>query len=455
MGKSRSMGKRVVAKRVAAKKTPSLKLKFKRRVKNMGVPLIEEKYIIELVPKYRMTFWDALPLPLRYEIGQKIIQSGTHVTVARDNVSFGYGTHSSVTGATIETAGLKDYSVSAGQPSQIIGLVHGPTSSIIPYDDFDVAPRIMACYPEVVQALEYLTKEPIPRIERLNGKKFPNFETVTLPKDLLDSVKEAIITTRKDKFERVFKSWGLGRVLEKGMGVHMLFYGPPGTGKTLLAEAIANELERELKIITSAEIQSSEPGGAERSIKAYFEDAKKNKKVLLFDECDSLIYDRRRIGMILAAEVNCLLGEMERFPGVAVYTTNNTPCLDAAFERRLNLKVCFPVPDKALRRQIWQNFFPVKEALAPCVNFDDLARYVLTGGFIKNIVLAAARRAAHLEREQIQHEDFMFALEREKAGHGAFAERIEDAEQREETAVQSVGGELRKVVAKEADRGNR
>ncbi len=248
-----------------------------------------------------------------------------------------------------------------------------------------------------------------------------SFENVILPQEIVSAVMETLSQTKKEVMDKIFRKWGLIEVLEKGKGMTMLFYGPPGTGKTLLAEVIACHLGKKLRMVDAGTIQTSECGGTERNIKKVFSQSKKNNDVILFDECDSLIYDRRRIGMILGAEVNCLLSEVERFDGVCIFTTNNTPCLDPAFERRVSLKLEFPLPDKEARKRIWLKMFPNPEAtFAKCVCIDTLSKYKISGGHIKNIALNAARRAAHLEKETIEMEDFMICLEREEQAHEVF-----------------------------------
>lgn len=165
--------------------------------------------------------------------------------------------------------------------------------------------------------------------------------------------------------EKIFTEWGFEEVFEKGTAVSLLFYGVPGTGKTLTAQAIADELGMELKILGTADIESSEPGGAERSIRAFFKEAQKKydahaknpktkAQILLFDECDSLLTDRNSIGVILAAQVNCLLTELEKYKGVVIFTTNRLGKLDPAFERRVTAKIEFEFPNED-PRQLWHN----------------------------------------------------------------------------------------------------
>ena len=93
-------------------------------------------------------------------------------------------------------------------------------------------------------------------------------------------------------------------------------------------------------------------------------------------------------------EVAYLLQRMEHFDGLAVLATNLRENLDEAFTRRLTFAVNFPFPEAAERERLW-------EALgraAPRADDVDLAWFAantcLSGGHIRNAVLAAAHLAA-------------------------------------------------------------
>lgn len=219
-----------------------------------------------------------------------------------------------------------------------------------------------------------------------------DFNTVILSEDKKAQIHEAI--SQIDNQKKIFEDWGFNETFEKGTAVSLLFYGPPGTGKTLMAKAIADRYNRELVMVSTAEIETPEPGGAERNLKKYFEEAKVKNQVLLFDECDSLITDRGRVGMIMAAQINALLTELENYTGVVVFTTNRLGSLDPAFDRRLSLKLEFPMPTAEQRVAIWKRMFPAKAPLAADINWERLASIEIAGGHIKNVVLKAARKAA-------------------------------------------------------------
>lgn len=223
-------------------------------------------------------------------------------------------------------------------------------------------------------------------------KAVVDFDSVVISDSKRQQILEAMEQVNQN--DLIFNKWGFGETIEKGKGVSMLFYGPPGTGKTLMAQAIANKLECTLKVISTADIESSAPGEAERNIRKHFSEAKDGKSVLLFDECDSLIYNRAGVGPILSAQINELLSQIERFDGITLFTTNRLGTLDEAVNRRLALKLEFAMPNRKQRAEIWKRMFPKQAPLAEDVDWHRLAVVEVTGGYIKNSVLRAARMAA-------------------------------------------------------------
>jgi SpoVK/Ycf46/Vps4 family AAA+-type ATPase len=94
-------------------------------------------------------------------------------------------------------------------------------------------------------------------------------------------------------------------------------------------------------------------------------------------------------------EVAYLLQRMERFDGIAVLTTNLRANLDEAFLRRLDALVDFPVPDAAMRAELWSAHLPASLPRADDVDLGFLARsFELSGGNVRNIALGAAFLAA-------------------------------------------------------------
>ena len=228
---------------------------------------------------------------------------------------------------------------------------------------------------------------------------------------------------------KIFEEWGLGEVMEYGKAMSLLFYGPPGTGKTWAATCIAKALGKEIMVISAAEIQTSEPGGANRNIEAAFKQAKLKGDVLFLDECDGLITDRAHVGMILASEINTLLTCLEKFEGVVIFATNRADTLDPAMARRISLMVEFHNPDEKSREGIWNVLLPKKMPLAKDVSIKKLAKFDLTGGFIKNVILNAARAAAAEEAPAVTMKHFAAAIKKVKESKdvlGTHTSRKED-----------------------------
>jgi SpoVK/Ycf46/Vps4 family AAA+-type ATPase len=134
----------------------------------------------------------------------------------------------------------------------------------------------------------------------------------------------------------------------------LCFHGAPGTGKTALAEYIARELDRPLMIRRASDLISKFVGETEQQMAAMFRDAEAEKAVLLLDEADSFLQDRRRAQRTYeVTEVNEMLQGMERFAGVFICTTNLMDSLDQAALRRFTFKIRFKPLTPAQRERMF------------------------------------------------------------------------------------------------------
>ena len=101
----------------------------------------------------------------------------------------------------------------------------------------------------------------------------------------------------------------------------LCFYGAPGTGKTALAEHITKAIGRPLIIKQASDLMSKYVGETEQNMAAMFKEAEAEKAVLLLDEADSFLQDRRGAQRTYeVTEVNEMLQGMERFDGIFVCT---------------------------------------------------------------------------------------------------------------------------------------
>ncbi|MFB4203114.1 AAA family ATPase [Arhodomonas sp. KWT2] len=122
----------------------------------------------------------------------------------------------------------------------------------------------------------------------------------------------------------------------------LCFYGPPGTGKTAFARHLAESMGREVMVRRASSILGSYVGETERSIAAMFMEAAEMDAVLVLDEADSFLGDRRGAHQQWeVTQVNELLTQMEAFEGVFIATTNLKSNLDPASMRRFALKLRF------------------------------------------------------------------------------------------------------------------
>jgi hypothetical protein len=131
----------------------------------------------------------------------------------------------------------------------------------------------------------------------------------------------------------------------------LCFYGPPGSGKTALAEHIATTLGRGLIIKQASDLMSKYIGETEHNLAAMFAEAQAEDAVLLLDEADSFLQDRRGAQRTYeVTEVNEMLQGMERFNGIFICTTNLFDSIDQAALRRFTFKIQFK-PLKPTQRE--------------------------------------------------------------------------------------------------------
>ncbi|MCB1659134.1 MAG: AAA family ATPase [Pseudomonadales bacterium] len=131
------------------------------------------------------------------------------------------------------------------------------------------------------------------------------------------------------------------RVLKNPRG-SLCLYGPSGTGKTAFGRWLADKLGRPLLIKRASDLLGVYLGQTEQNIAASFKEAEDNNAVLLIDEVDSFLQDRRRAQRSWEiTQVNEMLTQMENFSGLFIASTNLMNDLDPATLRRFDVKLRF------------------------------------------------------------------------------------------------------------------
>ncbi len=249
------------------------------------------------------------------------------------------------------------------------------------------------------QAFAFLVSQP----DLMN--EFIEFSSLEEPNATVDQVvladteKQRILSvvSRHDEYLQKRAEWGFDDIITYGRGALMLFYGAPGTGKTMMAHAVAHSMgKRVLNVDLPTFVNHSE---AQRFLPGLFREARLQNAVLFFDECESIFADRRGGNPLMTI----LLTEIERFEGIAILATNLPETLDAALDRRILVKVHFPAPDREARLNIWKKHIPPAAPMADDIDLPSLAaRFELTGGYIKNVMLIAVADAVHQNNDTLQ-----------------------------------------------------
>ncbi len=217
--------------------------------------------------------------------------------------------------------------------------------------------------------------------------------------------------------EQVFDSWNIRKKYAYGRCISAMFAGPPGTGKTMAVHAIANELGLELYKVDLSQLVDKYIGETEKRLEEVFTRAEKSNMILFFDEADAVMGKRSETtdakDKYANTEIAYILQRIEEYDGIVIMATNYVQNVDTAFMRRIRYIVNFEMPDKKIRKEIWQTTF-AKEVPVGDIDFDYLAEtFELSGGEIKNIILNAVFYAA-AENSKVSMPHILRAIYREK-----------------------------------------
>jgi len=151
-------------------------------------------------------------------------------------------------------------------------------------------------------------------------------------------------------------------LVRKGrLNFSLCLYGEPGTGKSEFARYLAERMG--LKVIhkRASDIKDCWVGSTERNIASAFREARDAKAMLVFDEADSFLRDRRHATHNWeVAHVNEMLTWMESHKYPFVCTTNLMDDIDEASLRRFTFKVCCGYLKQAQVAAAFKHFFGVE-----------------------------------------------------------------------------------------------
>lgn len=187
----------------------------------------------------------------------------------------------------------------------------------------------------------------------------------------------------------------------------LLIYGPPGTGKTQTAHWIAAKLGLPLLTVRCDTLISSLLGQTSKNLRRVFEYAQSGPAVLFLDEVDALASARgneRDVGELQRVVVSLLQNIDALDPStVVVAATNHDQLLDPAVWRRFAFQLPMPLPDEALREELWRRY--LTGFGASTLDYQTLAKQSngATGSLIEQVSLDAKRHAV-LARQSVVDE---------------------------------------------------
>ena len=140
--------------------------------------------------------------------------------------------------------------------------------------------------------------------------------------------------------------------------MNLLFYGASGTGKSAFAQHLAEELSCELIYKRASDLLCPFVGMTERFIRAAFEEAEESQGILLIDEADSFLNDRRNNHSNWESSMtNEFLATMENYRGILICTSNLRENMDSACARRFHWKVKFLPLTLEGRIRLFEKYF--------------------------------------------------------------------------------------------------
>ncbi|MCR5455354.1 MAG: ATP-dependent zinc metalloprotease FtsH [Bacteroidales bacterium] len=212
----------------------------------------------------------------------------------------------------------------------------------------------------------------------------------------------------------------LGGKIPKGA----LLVGPPGTGKTLLAKAVAGEADVPFFSMSGSDFVEMFVGVGASRVRDLFNQAKQKAPCIVFiDEIDAV--GRARSSRSFSSNderestLNQLLTEMDGFDTntgiIMIGATNRVEILDSALLRagRFDRQIMIELPDLNERGEIFDvHLKGIKVQKDLDLGFLSKQTPGFSGADIANVCNEAALIAARHNKEEVEKQDFLDAIDR-------------------------------------------
>lgn len=243
---------------------------------------------------------------------------------------------------------------------------------------------------------------------------------IVAPEEVGQKLDDIVLTVEQEaEIEKIVKAIQYRDYLRK-IGLReigkLLFVGPPGTGKTSTARAMSARLRLPFLEVKLSMITSQYLGETSKNIDKVFELAKKlNPCILFIDEFDFVAKTRTSDEhAAIKRAVNTLLKCIDEISLVndgvlLIGATNHPRLLDNAVWRRFDEIVMFPLPDRDMRKKIFEL---VLEPIDGDFDIDSLADRTenYAGSDLRLIVREAVLNALTEDRTKLDQADMIKAL---------------------------------------------
>ncbi|KAH3965117.1 hypothetical protein HBI56_196210 [Parastagonospora nodorum] len=236
----------------------------------------------------------------------------------------------------------------------------------VPYDLKLWVPDFAICHYRIfaykLQSRDWVQVE----VETLKAPKkrdmSQGFDLLVLPEDhkqIIESQVREHFRKRGQQGQRGGDTDDIDLVRGKGQGLIILLHGAPGVGKTCTAECIAELMGKPLYPITCGDLGSTAQE-VEVNLRKHFTLASKWDCVMLLDEADVFLAQRKNENLERNSIVSVFLRMLEYYKGLLFLTTNRVGAFDEAFKSRVHISLFYPNFDKETTIKVWKTF--IKQA---------------------------------------------------------------------------------------------